>query len=275
MSTASEITRKAKSNLAFALNILPRERREDMVIFYAFCRTMDDLADDPGVAQEERTRSLDAWQHGITHGFETPDQFQREVISLRDRRQIPNDLLVAIIHGCRMDLQPQRFETWEKLSEYIWKVACAVGLVSIRIFGCTDPASEHYAVALGHALQLTNILRDIDEDLANGGRIYLPMEDMARFEYTEQDLVSRTRDKRFLALMTYEAERAEGFFLQAAEALPAADRRALVPAKIMGEIYQLLLGKMRNDRFDVFTKRYRISKARKLAILSKHLIARS
>ena len=275
MSTASEITRKAKSNLAFALNILPRERREDMVIFYAFCRTMDDLADDPGVAQEERTRSLDAWQHGITHGFETPDQFQREVISLRDRRQIPNDLLVAIIHGCRMDLQPQRFETWEKLSEYIWKVACAVGLVSIRIFGCTDPASEHYAVALGHALQLTNILRDIDEDLVNGGRIYLPMEDMARFEYTEQDLVSRTRDKRFLALMTYEAERAEGFFLQAAEALPAADRHALVPAKIMGEIYQLLLGKMRNDRFDVFTKRYRISKARKLAILSKHLIARS
>ena len=275
MSIASEITRKARSNLAFALNILPRERREDMVIFYAFCRTMDDLADDPGVAQEERTRSLDAWQHGITHGFETPDQFQREVISLRDRRQIPNELLVAIIHGCRMDLQPQRFETWEKLSEYIWKVACAVGLVSIRIFGCTDPASEHYAVALGHALQLTNILRDIDEDLANGGRIYLPMEDMARFEYTEQDLVSRTRDKRFLALMTYEAERAEGFFLQAAEALPAADRRALVPAKIMGEIYQLLLGKMRNDRFDVFTKRYRISKARKLAILSKHLIARS
>ena len=275
MSTASEITRKAKSNLAFALNILPRERREDMVIFYAFCRTMDDLADDPGVAQEERARSLDAWQHGITHGFETPDQFQREVISLRDRRQIPNDLLVAIIHGCRMDLQPQRFETWEKLSEYIWKVACAVGLVSIRIFGCTDPASEHYAVALGHALQLTNILRDIDEDLANGGRIYLPMEDMARFEYTEQDLASRTRDKRFLALMTYEAERAEGFFLQAAEALPAADRRALVPAKIMGEIYHLLLGKMRNDRFDVFTKRYRISKARKLAILSKHLIARS
>ncbi len=246
-----------------------------MVIFYAFCRTMDDLADDPGVAQEERARSLDAWQHGITHGFETPDQFQREVISLRDRRQIPNDLLVAIIHGCRMDLQPQRFETWEKLSEYIWKVACAVGLVSIRIFGCTDPASEHYAVALGHALQLTNILRDIDEDLANGGRIYLPMEDMARFEYTEQDLVSRTRDKRFLALMTYEAERAEGFFLQAAEALPAADRHVLVPAKIMGEIYQLLLGKMRNDRFDVFTKRYRISKARKLAILSKHLIARS
>jgi phytoene synthase len=275
VSAASEITRKAKSNLAFALNILPRERREDMVVFYAFCRTMDDLADDPGVAPEERVRLLEAWKQGMTGGFEAPDEFQCEVISLRDRRQIPNDLLVAIIDGCRMDLQPQRFETWEKLSEYIWKVACAVGLVSIRIFGCTDSGSERYAVALGHALQLTNILRDIGEDLSNGGRIYLPLEDMARFRYTEQDLVDRVRDDRFLALMAYEAGRAEDLFHQAAEALPAADRRALVPARIMGEIYHLLLEKMRDDHFHLFEKRYRVSKARKLAILSKHLITRS
>ena len=275
MSAASEITRKAKSNLAFALNILPRERREDMVVFYAFCRTMDDLADDPGVPLEERGRSLNAWRQGMIDGFQAPDEFQREVISLRDRRQIPNDLLVAIIDGCRMDLQPQRFETWEELSEYIWKVACAVGLVSIRIFGCTDSGSERYAVALGHALQLTNILRDIGEDLSNGGRIYLPLADMSRFQYTEQDLAGRVRDERFLALMACEAERAEGFYHEAAEALPAADRNALVPARIMGEIYHLLLEKMRDDRFHVFEKRYRVSKARKLAILSKHLIARS
>lgn len=275
MSAASDITRKAKSNLAFALTILPRARREDMVVFYAFCRTMDDLADDPGVAAAERVRSLDAWEGGITAGFDAPDEFQQEVISLRDRQQIPNDLLVAIIDGCRMDLQPQRFETWDDLSSYIWKVACAVGLVSIRIFGCTDPASERYAVALGHALQLTNILRDIGEDLSNGARVYLPLEDLARFDYTERDLVGRVRDKRFLALMDFEAARAQDYFQQAETALPPADRAALVPARIMGEIYHLLLGKMRDDRFQVFEKRYRISKARKLTILSKHLIARS
>ncbi|MES2921058.1 MAG: squalene/phytoene synthase family protein [Verrucomicrobiota bacterium] len=275
MSAASDITRKAKSNLAFALTILPRGRREDMVVFYAFCRTMDDLADDPGVAMAERVRSLDAWENGITAGFEAPDEFQSEVIALRDRQQIPNELLVAIIDGCRMDLQPQRFETWDDLSGYIWKVACAVGLVSIRIFGCTDPASEGYAVALGHALQLTNILRDIGEDLANGQRIYLPLEDLARFQYTEQDLASQVRDERFLGLMAFEAARAEEYFQQAEAALPAADRGALVPARIMGEIYHLLLERMRDDRFQVFEKRYRISKARKLAILSKHLIARS
>ncbi len=275
MSVASEITRKAKSNLAFALTILPRARREDMVIFYAFCRTMDDLADDPGVVAAERVRSLDAWENGLTVGFETADEFQQEVISLRDRQQIPNELLVAIIDGCRMDLQPQRFQTWDDLSGYIWKVACAVGLVSIRIFGCTDPASERYAVALGHALQLTNILRDIEEDLSNGARIYLPLADLARFHYTEQDLIGRVRDERFLALIDFQAARAENFFREAEEALPATDRAALVPARIMGEIYHLLLGKMRDDRFKVFEKRYRITKARKLAILSKHLIARA
>ena len=274
MSVASDITRKAKSNLAFALTILPRARRENMVVFYAFCRTMDDLADDPGVAMVERVRVLDAWENGITTGFEAPDEFQQEVISLRDRQQIPNELLVAIIDGCRMDLQPQRFQTWDDLSGYIWKVACAVGLVSIRLFGCTDPASERYAVALGHALQLTNILRDIGEDLANGQRIYLPLEDLARFQYTELDLIGRVRDERFLELMNFEAARAEEFFQQAEAALPAADRAALVPARIMAEIYHLLLRKMRDDRFKVFEKRYRITKARKLAILSKHLIAR-
>ncbi|MGL4398718.1 MAG: phytoene/squalene synthase family protein [Luteolibacter sp.] len=275
MSTASEITRKAQSNLAFALKILPRERREDMVIFYAFCRTMDDLADDSDIACEDRAHRLEAWKNGILHGFPAPDDFQREVVSLIGRHQIPTDHLVAIIDGCLMDLQPQRFQTWEDLSGYIWKVACAVGLVSIRLFGCTDPASERYAVSLGHALQLTNILRDIREDLANGQRIYLPLEDLARFHYTERDLTAQVRDDRFLALMTYQAGRAEELFREAAEILPAADLHALLPARIMAEIYHLLLEKMRDDRFQVFEKRYRISKPRKLAILSKHLIARN
>ncbi|MEO8614813.1 MAG: phytoene/squalene synthase family protein [Luteolibacter sp.] len=275
MSVASEITRKAKSNLAFALKILPRERREDMVIFYAFCRTMDDLADNPGMPLENRVELLNQWKNGLLSGFAEPDEFQSEVIGLRDRHRIPNDLLAAIIDGCQMDVHPQRFGTWQDLSDYIWKVACAVGLVSIRLFGCEDPGSERYAVALGHALQLTNILRDIAEDLTNGRRIYLPLADLAQFGYTEQDLIDHVRDERFLNLMAFEAERAEGFFREAAAALPAGDQAALVPARIMGEIYHVLLEKMGSGHFDVFKKRYSVSKARKLAILSKHLIARS
>ena len=112
-----------------------------------------------------------------------------------------------------MDLRPQRFGTWEDLSAYTYKVACAVGLASLRVFGAEDPASERYAVALGHALQLTNILRDVGEDLSNGVRIYLPLADLARFQYTERDLIGRVYDGRFVALMAYEAERAERFYL--------------------------------------------------------------
>ena len=272
MPAASEITRLAKSNLAFALNILPKARRDDMVVFYAFCRTMDDLADAPGLPPEQRQSALQQWKTGLHGGFAAPDAFQQEVLALRDRHQIPNELLSAIIDGCLMDLHPQRFQTWDDLSNYIWKVASAVGLVSIRLFGCTDPASEHYAVTLSHALQLTNILRDVGEDLDNGSRIYLPIADMARFEYSGPDLLARVDDARFLALMAYEAARAEALFHEADACLPTADRAALLPARIMSEIYQVLLGQMRRGGFRVFHQRYRVSRARKLAIFSKHLI---
>lgn len=275
MSAASEITRKAKSNLAFALAILPRERRDDMVVFYAFCRTMDDLADELSIPAAQRQQALESWKAGLAGGFTTPDAFQREVVSLRDRRAIPNELLLAIIDGCMMDLQPQRFQTHAELSGYIWKVACAVGLVSIRLFGCHEKQSEAYAVALGRALQLTNILRDVGEDLENGGRIYLPLDDIHRFGLTEADFAARVADHRFLALMDDQANLAERYFKEAGELLPPGDHRTLLPARIMAEIYQTLLRDMRADRFRVFEKRYRLTRHRKLALLAKQLIARS
>lgn len=272
MSDSAEITRQAKSNLAFALQILPKERREGMITFYAFCRVVDDLADDPQRPLEAREADLLAWKAGLENGFAEPDALQREVVEMITRYEIPARLLTAIIDGCLMDLHPQRFSTWEDLSQYTYKVACAVGLASLKVFGATDPASERYAIALGHALQLTNILRDVGEDLANGGRIYLPLADFARFQYTERDLVDRVYDDRFMAMMAYQAERAEGFYREAVEVMPKSDARALVPAEIMRSIYQSLLVKMKKDGFKVFDQRYRLSKARKMAIFSKHLL---
>jgi len=273
VSEATQITRRAQSNLAFALRILPRERRADAVVFYAFCRTLDDLADAPGIPADQRAASLEAWKRGLEQGFENPAPLESELVELRDRREIPNHLLTAIVEGCMMDLEPQRFQAWEDLDAYIWKVACAVGLVSIRIFGCTDPAAEPYAIALGRALQLTNILRDVGEDFANGGRIYLPLDDMARFGYSADDLAAGRRDRGFPALMAHQADRAEGFFREAAGLLPAADRRALAPARVMAGIYRHLLDTMRRDGFRVFGNRYRVSRPRKASILLKHLIA--
>jgi phytoene synthase len=272
MTDSAEITRQAKSNLAFALQILPKDRRDGMVTFYAFCRVVDDLADDTAKPLEEREAALAAWQEGLEKGFANPDPLQAEVVALIERHAIPVHLLTAIIEGCRMDLRPQRFGTWEDLSQYTWKVACAVGLASLKVFGATDPASERYAVALGHALQLTNILRDVGEDLSNGGRIYLPLADFARFQYSERDLVGRVHDGRFMAMMAYQADRASAFYREAVEVMPKSDARALVPAEIMRSIYQTLLEKMRKDGFKVFGKRYRLSRARKMAIFSKHLL---
>ena len=272
MTDSAEITRQAKSNLAFALQILPKDRREGMVTFYAFCRVVDDLADDPDRPIDQREASLHAWKYGLENGFDDPDPLQQEVVDLMERYAIPVHLLTAIIEGCLMDLRPQRFGTWEELSQYTYKVACAVGLASLKVFGAEDPASERYAVALGHALQLTNILRDVGEDLSNGVRIYLPLADMARFQYTERDLIGRVYDGRFMALMAYEAERAENFYREAVELMPKSDARALVPAEIMRSIYQSLLVKMKKDKFKVFDQRYSLSKARKMAIFSKHLL---
>lgn len=273
MTDARQITHSAKSNLAFALRILPRERRADAVIFYAFCRTLDDLADAPGIAQNDRVTGLAMWKSGLIHGFQSPKPLEQEVCELRSRHQIPTEYLTAIIDGCEMDLEPQRFQSWEELKDYVWKVACAVGLISTRIFGCKNPASEAYAVALGRALQLTNILRDIREDYENGQRIYLPTEELERFDYRESDLAVGVCDARFVALMEFQVARAESFFQEAERILPADDHRALAPARVMSAIYRQLLAEMRMDGFRVFEKRYRISDIRKLAILTKHWIA--
>lgn len=273
MATASEITRKAKSNLAFALRILPKARRDDVIVFYAFCRTVDDIADDVKVPKEERRKSLQAWEEGIRKGFPEGHGLGNELEEVMARRGIPQKWLLDIIGGCGMDLDVQRFQGWEELSRYNWKVAGVVGLVCTRLFGCVHEDSDKYAELLGNALQLTNILRDVGEDLANGGRIYLPINDLIRFQYSERDLVGKVYDGRFLAMMSYEAERAEHLFAEAEKVLPDVDRAALVPARIMAEIYRHLLGKMRTGKFQVFSRRYSVSKARKLAILSKHLIA--
>jgi phytoene synthase len=273
VSEAAEITRRAKSNLAFALSVLPKERRADAVTYYAFCRTLDDLADTPGVAVEERGKALAGWRDGLLHGFSKPDSLQREVVALREKHQIPTGWLAALADGCIDDLEPQRYRTWEELDGYIWKVAGSVGLVSSRLFGCLDPAVAVYAETLGRALQLTNILRDVAEDWANGRRMYLPMEELARSGITEQHFDMKPDGGGFSDMMGRIADRAEECYREAERCMPQGDRKALLPARIMAEIYQDLLGRMRADGFRVFHCRYRVPALRKLWILTKNRIS--
>jgi phytoene synthase len=269
---AEQITQSSRSNLALALVALPRERRRDMTIFYAFCRLVDDLADSPENSPEKKRRELGAWKKAIAGPAAGEPALAAEVRGIIRKHRIPVEHFYEIIAGVEMDIEPARYQTFEELRLYCYRVASAVGLASIEIFGCADPGSKPYAIDLGLALQLTNILRDVGQDHANGGRIYLPMEDLERFGYSPDDLAAGRYNERFLELMDFEAARALSFYESAAREMPAADRRALVAAEIMGKVYGRLLDRMRRDRFHVFEKRYSLPRLQKLAIVAGTLL---
>jgi phytoene synthase len=177
------------------------------------------------------------------------------------RHSIDRSLLAEIVRGCASDIEPRRFPALADLEIYCWRVACAVGLVSIKIFGCRDPRSETYAVHLGHAMQLTNILRDTGEDAAQG-RIYLPQDDMARFGVTEMEILNRQAKSGFKALIRHEAARARARF--AAAVPPRVDFKPLLPARIMSAVYQKILDQIERANFPVLDKRITLSPREKL-----------
>ena len=269
--TADAIVRAAGSNLAFAFAVLPADRRRDMRVFYAFCRIVDDIVDAESASAAEKRQALDRWR-ALVDGTENPRPgLETEMRELCNRRNLPVSTLTEIIDGVAMDLDRDRYATIDDLLVYCHGVASAVGLVSIEIFGYREPATRDYAVQLGYALQLTNILRDVGED-AQLGRIYLPQEDLARFQLDEADILARVNDERFSRLMAFEAERAEKFFTQSTRALSPVDQRSMRSAELMRSIYSRLLARMRADGFRVFEKRYRLGKWERLGILARALI---
>ncbi len=272
-SNAEEITRTSKSNLALAFVSLGRERRSDITVFYAFCRLIDDIADGPDLAAEEKARQLKTWRAALTGPAPHESAVAADLRGLIAKYPITPAMLEEIIDGVEMDLRISRYETFEALRGYCYRVASAVGLVSIEIFGYRNPVCREYAIELGLALQMTNILRDVAKDLANG-RIYLPQEDMARFEYSEQDLQARVYDDRFVRLMQREADRAGKYFAKAAALLPREDRRTMISAEIMASIYHALLRQMVRDRFRVFERSYGLGKLAKLFHVSRQLLTR-
>jgi phytoene synthase len=268
---AAAITRASKSNLALAFVALPRERREDMSVFYAWCRTVDDLADDPGATEGERRAGLELWKKALVHPEPGEPALAEAVRRLIAKHALPVAHFHEIIAGMEMDLSRITYESWDDLRLYCHRVASVVGLVSAEIFGARAAATRQYALDLGLALQITNILRDVGEDYANDRRVYLPRLEMVRFGYTIGDLAARRRTDAFCALMEFEAERAAGYFRAAEEGLPAEERKVMVAAEIMRGIYSRLLEKMRRDGFRVFDRRYRLSRAGKMAIVAREM----
>ena len=254
------------SNLAFALFLLPKERRRDAMLFYRFCRAVDDIADNEMLSPAERERRLAEWN--LTIEERRHDDLER----LLESHSIERNLLLEILRGCASDIQPRRFATIADLEAYCWRVACVPGLVSIRIFGCRSPQSETYAIHLGQALQLTNILRDVGED-ARQARIYLPLEDLARFGVSESEILNAHPGEGFQRLMAFEAGRAATRY--AAAIPPREDFKALLPARVMARIYRRILRKLEQECFRVFDRRISLGRFEKAACVAAALAERA
>jgi phytoene synthase len=261
------LTRKSGSNFYYSFLFLPRRKREAMYALYAFCRTVDDAVDQGPPSPGAQRRILAEWRVELRRAYEGGPTHPIAVHLAEVVRAfpIPRQHLEAILDGVEMDIDKQRYASFEELFEYCCRVAAAVGLASIEIFGYTDPRARDYAVNLGVALQLTNILRDLKAD-AQRGRIYLPLDELRRFGYTEEDLLHGRYTPAYLGLMRFQADRTQAYYRAARAALPRIDRRRLVAAEVMGAIYHALLREIETRRFRVFGERVRVPTPKKVAL---------
>lgn len=270
MQLSQAITRKSASNLALAFVLLPKEKRDGMSALYAFCREVDDIADDEGIPIESRRSQLRGWRDDIRaacSGGSVKNPVGRELQRVILEHRLPAALFEDILDGVEMDLSITRYPTYSDLEQYCYRVASAVGLLSIEIFGYKNPRCREYAVHLGKALQLTNILRDVHSD-AWRGRIYIPLSELDRFQVTQEEILQGTYSDRFCKLAESVAERARAFYASARETLPPEDRRSMATAELMGSVYWRLLQKLEARRFNVFaTSTLRLTKAQKVFLI--------
>jgi phytoene synthase len=272
MQESRSITHKSRSNLALAFVLLPKPKREGMTALYAFCREVDDVADDEAAPVEARRERLAAWREDIARtcrGERPAFTVNRELQPIIAAHGLPFGLFDELIRGVEMDLDIKRYETFEDLERYCHRVASVVGLLSIEIFGYQNPACREYADHLGKALQLTNILRDVRTD-AERGRIYLPRAELARCKVAEESILRFEYSDRFCQLASTVAERARHFYQKARETLPAEDRRTMAAAELMGSVYWRLLRKLESQNFDVFGPNpTKLGKGQKLLLIAR------
>ena len=270
MEESNSITRKSASNLALAFILLPKAKRDGMTALYAFCREVDDVADEETVPVETRRVQLSAWREDVLRacsGGSPVFAVNRELQPIIAAHKLPFALFDELIRGVEMDLDIKRYETFEQLEHYCYRVASVVGLLSIEIFGYNNQACRTYADYLGKALQLTNILRDVRTD-AERGRIYLPLSELARFGVSQEEILRFEYSERFEKLAECIAARARHFYHLARQTLPPEDRRSMVAAELMGSVYWRLFRKLEANRFDVFGPNpTRLCKGHKLLLI--------
>jgi 15-cis-phytoene synthase len=264
----AQITRRSRSSFYYAFILLPPERRRALHAVYAFCRFVDDIADDEAI--REPAMLLKRWREELDRVYDgTPTRALSRALADSARRfKIPRELFEEIINGVEMDLSRKRYETWDELRPYCYRVASALGLICIEIFGYRNPSAKVYAENLGLALQLTNILRDVRED-AGRGRIYLPLEDLARFGVSEEEILGGVYSPNFVRLMRFEAERAQQLYSAAQNALAPEDRGTLLTAEAMRLIYAAILERIIKSNYRVLDRRHSLSAPHKLYLVGR------
>jgi phytoene synthase len=271
MSQEKTITKNSKSNFYYAFSMLPREKREAIYTLYSFCRQTDDIADG-NTSAHRKQKTLDFWEKELFQQFNDHNHTRFDKIwKISEKFRIPLEYFVELINGVRMDLVKSRFHSIEDLINYCYRVASVVGLMSIQIFGYRDERVKEYAVNLGIALQLTNIMRDVGVD-ADMGRVYLPLEDLEKFGVREQDIIKKKQSESFCQLMNYQYQRARSFYKQAAAALPTSERRNMIPSQIMKNIYYHLLQLMEHRQFPVLQQKIEIPNLVQISIAFKTII---
>ena len=262
-----EIAKESKSSFYYAFSLLAPPKRDAMNTVYAFCRKTDDIVDEGQEPDEVKYEKLRKWRIEFEKALLGHSNYQmlNKVGNIIKQFNIPVEPFFELIIGMEMDLQKKRYIKFEDLVEYCYRVASTVGLMCIEIFGYKHSSTKEYAVNLGLAMQMTNILRDVKADAENG-RIYLPYEDLVKFNYSEKELLEGSYNPNFVSLMQFEAERAQEFFNKANGLLNEEDKSSLFAARSMQHIYQKLLHKIENNNYDVFSKKIRVNNFEKVFI---------
>lgn len=260
----------------YAFLALPRRQREAIIAVWDFCRAVDDTVDEvevaPGggmdAAQARAARErLHGWREELERLYDGAPQSEpgRKLQPWIREYALSRQPFADLIDGVEMDLDHQRYATFEALYEYCWRVASTVGLICIEIFGARSAAAREYAVALGVALQLTNIIRDVRQDAARG-RVYIPADDLARFGCAADDLGAGRLSPPLRDVIAYECTRARDYYRRARALLPREERRSLAAAQIMGAIYRDLLRRIERSGYDVFSSRVAVPRPRQAAV---------
>ncbi len=270
MNTKNE---NSKSSFYYAFALLPKEKREAMKIFYAFSHHSDEIIDNESDANDEKLKKFETWENEFRKSLEGngSDKLLNSLAEIIHKHKIPRDYFFDLLAGIKSDLDFENIKTIDKLERYTYSVASTVGLIIIYILGFTDEGAKNFAISLGKALQLTNIMRDVKTDYANG-RIYIPLEILEKHGYTERELSARVYNDAFYLLMRELYEIARSFYDVADKHFPQSDYGTLYPAKAMGKIYFSLLEKIKNGKFNVFENRFSVSKFEQIMIVVTEII---